>query len=52
MASYRKFVDEHKPGAGEWLYKGDLEADFLRILGEIQKVAREKPLGIEIDFRD
>lgn len=52
MASYRKFLDEHKLGARGWLYEGDLEADFLRSLGEIQKVAREKPLGIEFDFRD
>ena len=52
MASYRKFLDEHKLGPREWLYKGDLEADFLRSLGEIQKAAREKPLRIEIDFRD
>ncbi len=52
MASYRKFLDEHKLGPREWLYKGDLEADFLRSLAQIQQAAREKSVGIEIDFRD
>ena len=51
MASYRKFLDEHKLGPREWLYKGDLEADFLRSLAQIQQAAREKSVGIEIDFR-
>jgi hypothetical protein len=51
MISLRKFLDEYKHWSHEWLYNGDLEADFLRSLGEIQKTAREKPLGIEIDFR-
>lgn len=51
MASLRKFLDEYKRWSYEWLYEGDLEADFLRCLGEIQKAAREKPVGVEADFR-
>jgi len=51
MASYRKFLDEHKLELREWLYEGDLEGDFLRFLRDIQKAAREKPLRLEIDFR-
>lgn len=51
MVSYRKFLVEHKRWYREWLYEGDLEADFLRSLGQIQRAAREKPLGVEIDFR-
>ncbi len=51
MASMRKFLDEHKFTFHEWLYKGDLEVDFLRSLGQIQKAARENPAGVEADFR-
>ncbi len=51
MDSFRKFLDEHKRFYHEWLYKGDLETDFLRILGHIQRAARETPVGAEIDFR-
>ena len=50
MASLRSFQREHKRFYGEWLYEGDLEADFLRILGQIQKAAIESPVGVEIDF--
>jgi len=32
-------------------YEGDLETDFLRILGQIQREAREQPVGVETDFR-
>jgi len=51
MVSYRKLLDEHKREHRSWLYEGDLEADFLHLLGQIQSAARQKPLGIEIDFR-
>ena len=51
MATFRKFLDEHKSFYHEWLYDGDLETDFLRILGHIQRSAREMPVGVEIDFR-
>jgi len=51
MVSYRQSLDEHKLLPRDWLYEGDLEADLLRLLGQIQSAAREEPLGIEIDFR-
>lgn len=51
MASFYKFLDEHQHGPKECLYDGDLEADFLCTLGQIQRAAREKPTGMEIDFR-
>jgi hypothetical protein len=35
----------------DWLYEGDLETDFIRVLGQIQQAAREMPVGVEIDFR-
>jgi hypothetical protein len=52
MASLRSFLDEHKHWHHEWLYNGDLETYFLRLLGEIQKAVRENPVGLEIDFRN
>jgi hypothetical protein len=51
MASLQKLLHGHKHGSHEWLYDGDLETDFLRLLGQIQRAAREKPAGVEIDFR-
>ena len=51
MASLQEFLDEYKHWSHEWLYDGDLETDFLRSLGEIQRAARENPVGIETDFR-
>lgn len=51
MASFRKFLDDYKRWSHEWLYEGDLETDFLRTLGQIQKAAKEEPVGIEMDFR-
>jgi len=51
IASLQKFLDEYKHWSNEWLYDGDLEADFLRLLGQIQKAARENPVGVEADFR-
>jgi len=32
-------------------YQGDLEADFLNFLGQVQKAAKEKPANVEADFR-
>ncbi len=51
MASFRTCLDEYKRWSREWLYEGDLETDFLRILGQIQEAARAVPVGIEIDLR-
>jgi hypothetical protein len=51
MASFKKFLDEYKRWSNEWLYTGDLETDFLRLLGQVQRAAMENPVGVEIDFR-
>jgi len=51
MASFRKCLDEHKRWAREWLYEGDLERDFICILGEIQAAARTLSVEVEMDFR-
>lgn len=51
MESLRYFLNEHKRWSHEWLYSGDLETDYLRLLGQIQREAREKPVELEIDFR-
>ncbi|MGB2815380.1 MAG: hypothetical protein WBB97_09945 [Dehalococcoidales bacterium] len=51
MASLQQFLDEYKHQSYQQFYEGDLEADFLRCLGQIQKAAREKPVGVEADFR-
>lgn len=51
MASLLKFLDEYKRRSYQQLYDGDLETDYLRILGQIQREAGEKPVGVEIDFR-
>lgn len=51
MASLNEFLDKHKHGRHEWLYDGDLETDFLQLLGQIQRAAVERPVGVEIDFQ-
>jgi len=51
MVSFRTCLDEYKRWSREWLYEGDLETDFLRILGHIQRATREMPVKAEIDFR-
>ena len=50
IACLRQFVEEYKHLRFRWLYQGDLEADFLRFLGEVQRSAGEKLLGVEINF--
>lgn len=51
MIAFRNLMNENAQYPREWLYTGDLETDFLRVLGEIQKVAKKNPIGIEADFR-
>jgi len=51
MESFRRCVDEQKCLPRAEPYEGDLEADFLRSLGEIQRSAREMLIHVEIDFR-
>ena len=51
MISFRTCLDEQKRTSRGVPYEGDLETDFLRSLGEIQRSAREMPIHVEIDFR-
>jgi hypothetical protein len=51
MASFRACKEEQKSLLRMESYEGDLETDFLRSLGEIQRSAKEKPVQVEIDFR-
>jgi hypothetical protein len=32
-------------------YEGDLEADYLKFLAEVQKTAKENPVDVEFDFQ-
>jgi hypothetical protein len=32
-------------------YTGDLETEFLRFLAQVQKLAKEQPVDVEVDFR-
>ena len=51
MALLRELLDEYKHQSYQQLYEGDLETDYLRSLGQIQKAAKGKPVGVEADFR-
>ena len=51
MASLQASMAEHRHVFRSGPYEGDLEGDFLRSLGEIQRSARETPVRVEIDFR-
>jgi hypothetical protein len=32
-------------------YESDLENDFLKFLGQVQRMSKEKPVDVEVDFR-
>ncbi len=51
MVVLRSSIEEQKRFHPDRLYQGDLERDFLRCLGEVQRSARDRPLAIEFDFR-
>jgi hypothetical protein len=34
-----------------WIYKGDLEGDFLRCIGKVQRLSKANPTDVEVDFR-
>ncbi|MFC2060735.1 hypothetical protein ACFLTZ_06610 [Chloroflexota bacterium] len=51
MSLLREFLDESKHQSYRQLYEGDLETDYLRSLGQIQRAARENPVGVEADIR-
>ena len=50
MASLRLCMDEDRRFSTAGPYEGDLEADFLRSLGEIQRSARATPISVEVAF--
>ena len=51
MAFFRISMEEQKRLPRMKPYEGDLETDFLRSLGDIQRSAKKKPVEVEIDFR-
>lgn len=51
MASLREFFEEHTRSSHKRLYEGDLETDFLRLLAELHRSAKEKPVPVVVDFR-
>ena len=51
MTSSQKFLTDYPRWSHAWLYSGDLETDFLRILGQIRKSAEDKPAEIGMNFR-
>jgi hypothetical protein len=51
MPAFRRFVNEHRKWGFEWQYNGDLERDFLLFLGQVQRVAKEKPIDVNAIFR-
>jgi hypothetical protein len=52
MESFQRCLDEERLLPQAAPYEGDLEKDFLRSLSEIQRSAEEKPIYVEIDFRN
>ena len=44
------FVHHYRETESEWLYEGDLEMDFLKFLGQVQRLVKEKPGDVEADF--
>jgi hypothetical protein len=52
MPVLQRFVKDHHKCGFEWLYKNDLEADFLRFLGKAQKASKDAPTDVEVDFRE
>lgn len=51
IESLREFIVAQKRLSPKWMYSGNLETDFLRLFGEIQKAARAEPFASDIDFR-
>ena len=50
MVPFHNLIEENARYSREWLYVSDLEKDFLRVLGEIQKAAKENPIEVEADY--
>ncbi len=51
MLVLQRFVKEHRKWGFEWQYRRDLETDFLRFLGQVQRAAKEKPIAAYAVFR-
>jgi hypothetical protein len=51
MASVHKFLEERRQFHQKELYQSDLERDFLRLLGEVVRSAKEMPIQTTVDFR-
>jgi hypothetical protein len=49
MNNFREYQKWNKREVQE--YNGDLETDFLKFLGQVQRLAKEQPVEIEVDFR-
>jgi hypothetical protein len=51
MPILKRFIREQRRWGLDWRYKGDLEMDFLRFLGQVLKEAKEQPIEVVVDFR-
>jgi len=51
MTILKRFVREQQRWGFKWLYTGDLEMDFLKFLGQVQRMVKEKPVEVKVDFR-
>jgi hypothetical protein len=48
MECVNEFREENKDKPQT--YEGDLEADYLRLLANVQKAAKDNPMDVELDF--
>lgn len=51
LVAFNESVRQQRLSSRAWSYQGDLETDFLRLLGAVHTAAKEKPLDIQVDFR-
>jgi hypothetical protein len=51
MQVLQRFIKDHNRWGFKWLYEGDLEIDFLKALGQAQRMVKDKPVAVEVDFR-
>ena len=47
LAVLQKFLKEHKRWGFQWQYGGDIETDFLRFLGKVQKAVKDNPINVD-----
>ncbi len=48
MKCFQEFQEHNKYKTQT--YQGDLETDYLKFLGQVQKAAKENPIDVEFDF--